>query len=84
MFSPPAMERTSPRSCTRLRIVTPVVVALCVCVLSACQDPLYITGEPRSQYDKNAAIRDRRAPDYIYDEFGARRPNIRGRLLGAE
>lgn len=84
MFSPPAMERTSPTSCTRPRTLTPVIVAMCVCVLSACQEPLYITGEPRSQYDKNAAIRDRRAPDYIYDEFGARRPNIRGRLLGAE
>ena len=27
------------------------------------------------------AIRDQRAPSYVYDEFGSRRPNIRQRLL---
>ncbi|MFO0832239.1 MAG: hypothetical protein U0637_10415 [Phycisphaerales bacterium] len=53
-------------------------------VVAGCQRPLWEKDAPRSQYDRTAAIRDRRAPDYIYDEFGARRPNIRGRLLGAE
>jgi hypothetical protein len=62
------------------------VVCLCAAawVLAGCNTPLYAPGEARSQYDKSAAIRETRAPDFIYDEFGARRPNIRGRLLGAE
>jgi len=49
-----------------------------------CQDPLFTPDEARSQYDRFDAVRDRRAPTYVYDEFGARRPNLRGRLLTSE
>lgn len=61
-----------------------IVLGVWALALSACQEPLFVKDEPRSQYDRSAAIRDRRAPDYLFDEFGARRANIRGRLLGAE
>ena len=49
-----------------------------------CEKPLFSPDEPRSQYDRFDAIRDQRAPTYIYDEFGERRPNIRQRLLTSE
>jgi len=46
-----------------------------------CSEPLLSPDEVRSQYDRNDAIRDRRAPSYVYDEKGDRKPNIRARLL---
>lgn len=53
-------------------------------MLPACQDPLLTPDEPRSQYDRNDAVRERRAPSYVFDEFGDRKPNIRGRLMNFE
>jgi hypothetical protein len=50
-------------------------------VLNGCAEPLLTPDEPRSQYDRTDAVRDRRAPSYVEDEFGTRRPNIRGRLV---
>ncbi len=58
-----------------------VGVAGAAAILGGCADPLLTPDEPRSQYDRNDAIRDRRAPTYVYDEKGNRKPNIRGRLL---
>lgn len=62
-----------------------------VCVLAVvtfgtggCQEPLFYPDQARSQYDRFDAVRDQRAPSYFYDEFGSRRPNIRGRLVSAE
>jgi hypothetical protein len=57
---------------------------LALVLLPACQKPLFLPDEPRSQYDRDAALRDRRAPTYVMDEFGKRRPNVRGRLLTGE
>ena len=48
---------------------------------AGCQDVLFTPEQPRSQYDRFDAVRDRRAQTYVYDEFGNRRPNIRARLL---
>ena len=52
--------------------------------LSGCADPLLTPDEPRSQFDRYDAIRDQRAPSYVDDEFGRKRPNLRGRLLTGE
>jgi hypothetical protein len=52
--------------------------------LSACEEQLFVADEPRSQYDRFDAVRDKRAELYIEDEFGNRRPNLRGRLLTSE
>lgn len=51
---------------------------------AGCQKPLFPIDAPRSQYDRIDTIRDRRAPAYYFDEFGTRRPNLRGRLLTSE
>ncbi len=63
-----------------------VCVAL-VCAgggLGGCYEPLFSPEQSRSQYDRFDAVRDRRAPSYVFDEFGNRRPNIRGRLVVPE
>lgn len=62
------------------------MAALGVSVLAAagCQKALFREDEPRSQFDRYDAVRDRRAPEYVFDEFGKRRPNIAGRLQRPE
>ena len=54
------------------------------CSLPACYEPVFREDEARSQYDRFDAVRDQRAPQYYYDEYGNRKPNIRGRLLGSD
>ncbi len=59
--------------------------AAAVCIgAGGCEKPVFTPDEPRSQYDRFDAIRDQRAPSYVFDEFGARRPNVRQRLLIGE
>ncbi|MBS0190728.1 MAG: hypothetical protein U0573_02400 [Phycisphaerales bacterium] len=55
-----------------------------IVALSGCQDPLLAPDEPRSQYDRYDAVRDQRAASTYTDEFGFKRPNIRGRLGAKE
>jgi hypothetical protein len=49
-------------------------------LMGGCQEPLFTPDQSRSQYDRFDTVRDQRAPSYVFDEFGNRRPNIRGRL----
>lgn len=49
--------------------------------IGGCGKPLFSPDEPRSQYDRNDALRGQHAPSYVYDQYGTRRPNIRQRLL---
>jgi hypothetical protein len=51
---------------------------------AGCQEQLFSPTEPRSQYDRFDAVRDRRADATIEDEFGNKRPNLRGRLVKSE
>lgn len=53
-------------------------------LLGGCEKAVLTPDEPRSQYDRFDAVRDRRAPSYVMDEFGKRRPNIRARLQPPE
>lgn len=63
-------------------------VLVCVGVWAAagmgCQEQVFSPNEARSQFDKFDAVRDRRAPQYYFDEFGTRRPNLRARLQTAD
>lgn len=66
------------------RMVARSVLALlvsCAAMVSGCGKPIFTPDEPRSQFDRVQAVRDRRVPGSVEDEFGYRRPNIRGRLL---
>lgn len=65
-------------------LLTLALLALTGAALSACSAPLLTPEEPRSQFDRNDMIRGRRAPSYVYDRYGDRKPNIRGRLVNPE
>lgn len=69
----------------RTRTLRCAVVGLCLTagttVLTGCVDPLLSPNEPRSQYSRYDLVRGRFAPQYVEDEFGRRKPNLRGRLL---
>jgi len=67
-----------------LRLATAALLVSCICILPGCYDPIFREDEARSQYDRFDAVRDQRAAQYFFDEFGNRKPNIRGRLLGRE
>jgi hypothetical protein len=65
------------------RVLLGVLLLAGVCA-GGCQDQLFPTNEPRSQFDRFDAVRDKRAQQYLEDEFGNRKPNLRGRLLTTE
>ncbi len=57
-----------------------VVVASIGLPLAGCGKPLMSPSEARSQYDRYDRSRNQYAPQYVEDEYGARTPNLRGRL----
>lgn len=69
------------RARTPLRALAAGVLLGAGLMLSGCADPLFSPDEPRSQYDRNDALRGQHAPPYLYDQYGYRKPNIRQRLL---
>lgn len=60
------------------------IIVLSVGILGGCSHPILSPDEPRSQYDRTDMARDRRAPSYVFDEKGDRKPNIRGRLISGD
>ncbi len=54
--------------------------ALLVVSLAGCSKPLLSPREERSQYDRYDIARGNYQPQFIEDEFGRRKPNLRGRL----
>jgi hypothetical protein len=66
------------------RVLRSTFVVAVIAAVGGCEKPVMTPDEPRSQYDRFDAIRDQRAPSYVYDEFGWRRPNIRQRLVNQE
>jgi hypothetical protein len=53
-------------------------------LLAGCKKPLLSPDDERSQFDRYDAIRNQRAPQSVYDEFGRKRPNLRPRLLSKD
>ncbi|MCA3006108.1 MAG: hypothetical protein IOD15_12225 [Phycisphaerales bacterium] len=70
----------SRRADERRGLVLAGVLSLAVLMLSGCVKPLLSPEEDRSQFDRYDAIRAQYAPQYIADEYGQRRPNLRARL----
>lgn len=64
-----------------LGLATALAVQAAILALGGCGKPLLSPTEPRSQYDRYDAIRAQRAQSFVFDEFGRRRPNLRGRLI---
>jgi len=50
-------------------------------LISGCQQPPLRASDSRSQFDRYDLSRNEHEPAYRYDEYGKRRPNLRGRLL---
>ncbi len=73
------------RLATPLRLVAAIGAPLLIgSALGGCYEPIFREDEARSQYDRFDAVREQRAPQYYYDEYGNRKPNMRGRLLGSD
>jgi len=78
---------TQPKHRTRSQLVRAFLVCAGATMIGAalgCQSPLLSPDEPRSQFDRYDAVRDQRAATSYTDEFGYKRPNLRGRLLPKE
>lgn len=65
--------------------ITPSALALAagVCALAAfagCSKPLLSPEEERTQFARYDALRNQYAPQYVEDEYGRQRPNLRARL----
>ncbi|HET9212798.1 MAG TPA: hypothetical protein VFR03_20495 [Thermoanaerobaculia bacterium] len=70
-----------PRTATRLASLALLFSAL---ALPGCRKPLLSPADERSPYDRFDAVRNQGAEQYVYDEYGRRRPNLKERLLPRE
>lgn len=73
-----AMHRRSVRAAAALLALT-ALAALC-----GCEKPLLSPDEDRSPFDRYDTVRNQHADQYVTDEFGHRRPNLRERLMPKE
>ncbi len=71
------------RSALRITLAPAVAAigAALVLGLAGCGRPLFSPEDQRTQYDRFDAVRNQYEPQSIEDEFGQKRPNLRGRLL---
>jgi len=57
---------------------------LCALLLMpGCRQSPITEDDIRSQFDRYDLVRDQYAPAYLQDEYGRKRPNLRGRLLNS-
>ena len=77
----PAATPTRARRAHHLALLL-IALSTAAAALTACQQPLFDARDPRSQYDRADAARNTRPEQFVMDEYGNRRPNIRGRLIG--
>jgi hypothetical protein len=73
-----AMHRRSTRAAAALLALTALAA------LSGCEKPLLSPDEDRSPFDRYDTVRNQHADQYVTDEFGHRRPNLRERLMPKE
>lgn len=78
--SPPTPRLHAAATSSLRTLLLCALVPSCL-LLAACQQPLYDSRAPRSQYDRADMLRDTRPEQFVYNEYGTRKPNIRGRLL---
>jgi len=68
----------------RVKLATAIGVGAFVVATTGCAKPLLSPREERTQYDRYDRIRNQYADQYVFDEFGQRRPNLRERLISRE
>jgi len=76
----PGPKRPSSRRNPAKTALGLLVVAALGSPMTGCGKPLMSPSESRSQFDRYDRSRNQFAPQYIEDEYGARTPNLRGRL----
>lgn len=57
-----------------------MLAAVGAALLAGCAKPLFSPEDERTPFDRFDTVRNQFAPQYIEDEFGAKKPNIRARL----
>ncbi len=62
------------------RAIASASLVLGLLLLTACAKPLLSPEEDRTQYARYDALRNQYAPQYVEDEYGRQRPNLRARL----
>jgi hypothetical protein len=73
------MDPAERRSPLPLLLAT-AALALAALALGGCSKPLLAPTDERTPFDRYDAVRNQFASQYIEDEFGARKPNLRARL----
>lgn len=63
-----------------LRLLLAAACAAAALNAAACSKPLLDPRDERSPFDRYDAVRNQYAPQYTENAFGAREPNLRGRL----
>jgi len=59
----------------------PLIALGSVVLACGCSKPLLSDKDARSQYARYDTVRNQMPQQYVYDEFGQRRPNLRQRLI---
>jgi hypothetical protein len=49
-------------------------------LLASCTPPLLSPDEPRSQFDRYDGVRNQRAEQSVFSDFGQKKPNLEQRL----
>lgn len=62
-------------------LLTVLLLVVVGFLTGGCRQPLFTERDERSPFDRYDSVRNQRAPAYVMDEFGRRRPNLRERLL---
>ena len=57
------------------------IALISVIATTGCRQGPITENDERSPFDRYDLIRDEFAPAYLQDEFGRKRPNLRGRLV---
>jgi hypothetical protein len=78
------MRLSQTRVIGRARAAAAAVVLGGVVCAAGCADPLLSPRDERTPFDRYDAVRNQYASQYVEDEFGQRRPNLRGRLSPKE
>jgi hypothetical protein len=58
-----------------------IALASALGALSGCNKPLLAETDERSPFDRYDTVRNQYSDQYVTDEFGRRKPNLRDRLM---
>ena len=80
----PALRYTLPMMRRGLQLAALGCFAACALAAGGCARPLLSPDDQRSPFDRYDNLRNQFAQQYVEDEFGRQRPNLRARLAPRE